>query len=79
MNVLVEIPDDLLREAKEYAARNDIPLREVLARGLRSLLQGGPSRSSHFKLKCVTTKGEGRMSGKSWRTARILIYQKQGG
>ncbi len=79
MKTTVEIPDDLLREAKEYAARQGIPLREVIELGLQLALHPKrPSRSS-FRLKTVTTKGEGLVCDGEWSTIRSLIYDGHGG
>lgn len=79
MKTTVEIPDALFREAKAYAARNGIPLREVFERGLRAALESPPSRSRRFRLKTVVTKGEGLVSDGDWNTIRSLIYEGRGG
>ncbi len=79
MKTTLEIPDPLFREAKEYAARNNIPLREVFVRGLRTVVQDAPARSGRFKLKSITTKGEGLVSGEDWSAIRSLIYEGRGG
>ena len=39
MKTTVEIPDALLREAKNYAARRGMTLKEVLETGLRQVLE----------------------------------------
>lgn len=78
MKTTVEIPDDLLREAKEYAARHGIPLREVVTRGIRSVVKGS-SRPAKFKLKTITTGGSGMAGDFDWATIRARIYEGQGG
>jgi len=79
MKTTVEIPDDLLRQAKEYAARHGIPMREVIELGLKLALQGRrPSRRA-FRLKTITTKGEGLVCDGEWSTIRSLIYEGHGG
>ncbi len=77
MKTTVEIPDRLLREAKEYAARHGIPLREVIERGLSMLVEAAPA-GRQFRLKTITSKGEGAVS-EDWSTIRSLIYDGHGG
>lgn len=76
MKTTVEIPDRLFRQAKEYAARHGMPLREVFERGL-SMLMDGPAPGK-FRLKTITTKGEGAISD-DWATIRSVIYEGHGG
>ena len=77
MKTTVEIPDALFRDAKEYAARNGLPLREIVERGLRNVLQGdNPAR--RFRLKTITTKGQGLACPTDWATIRSLIYEGRG-
>ncbi len=78
MKTTVEIPERLFRAAKEYAARHGIPLREVFARGLRAVIKGAPPRSRRFRLKTVTTRGEGLVCDGDWSTIGSLIYERHG-
>jgi hypothetical protein len=78
MKTTVEIPDALFRDAKEYAARQGIPVREVFERGLRLALQG-PLPGRRFRLRTVTTKGEGLVCDGDWHTIRSTIYEGHGG
>lgn len=79
MKTTVELSDDLLRQAKEYAARHGIPMREVIELGLQLALQA--KRPSHrpFRLKTITTKGEGLICDGDWSTIRSLIFEGHGG
>ncbi len=79
MKTTVEISDDLLREAKEYAARHGIPLREVIEYGLQQALMSRKRSQRPFRLKTVTTKGEGMICDGDWSTIRSLIYDGHGG
>jgi len=79
MKTTVEIPDTLLRDAKEYAARQGIPLRQVVERGLQMVLKGSPPPGRRFRLGTVTTKGEGLACDDDWNTIRSLIYEGHGG
>lgn len=79
MKTTVEIPDSLFREAKAYAARHGLPLREVFERGLQLALYDRPLRPRRWRLKTVTTKGEGLACDGDWGTIRSLIYEGHGG
>jgi len=79
MKTTVEIADALFREAKQYAARQGIPLREVFERGVRSVLSGSPPARRRFRLKTITTKGEGLVCEADWSTIRARIYEGHGG
>jgi hypothetical protein len=79
MKTTVEIPDALFRQAKEYAARHGIPLRRVIEQGLEMLLRRPPARSRRFRLKTVTTKGEGLVCPDDWGRIRSMIYEGHGG
>ena len=47
----IEIPDALVPEIKRYAAEHGIPMREVVERGVRQLLEG--HSPTGFKLRKV--------------------------
>lgn len=79
MKTTVEIPDPLFRKAKKYAAEQGIPLRQVFERGLEMALHNSPPARRPFRLKSVTTKGEGLACDGSWSTVRSLIYEGRGG
>jgi hypothetical protein len=74
----VEIPDRLFREAKEYAARHGVPMRAVVELGLRRVLEDPPPRR-HFRLKTITTKGQGLACDADWSAIRSLVYEGHGG
>ena len=79
MKTTVEIADPLFREAKQYAARNGIPVRKVIERGLELVLHTPPPARRRFRLKTITTKGEGLVCDGDWNTIRSLIYEGHGG
>jgi hypothetical protein len=78
MKTTIEIPDSLFRQAKEYAVRNGIPLRQVIETGLRMVLEGAPAGKRKFRLKTVTTKGQGLVCDADWTTIRALTYEGHG-
>jgi hypothetical protein len=79
MKTTVEISDELLQQAKEYAARKGIPMREVIELGLQLALSSKSISLRPFKLKTVTTKGEGLICNGDWSVMRSLIYEGHGG
>ncbi len=79
MKTTIEIPDALFREAKQYAARRGLPLREVFESGLRAVLRGSRRSPRRFRLKTVTTKGEGLVCDGDWAAIRSLIYEGHAG
>ena len=79
MKTTVEIPDSLFREAKAYAARQGIPVRDVFARGLEMVLQGYPRPGRRFRLRTITTEGEGLAMDGDWSAIRSKIYEGHGG
>ena len=74
----MEIADSLFRDAKQYAARHGIPLREVFERGLQMMMKGPQSRR-RFRLKTITTKGDGLAADGEWSNIRSMIYKGHGG
>ncbi len=76
MKITVEIPDGLFRQANAYAAGNGLSLREVFERGVRMLVEDSPA-AGRFRLKTITTKGEGRLSD-DWAGIRAAIYEAAG-
>jgi hypothetical protein len=79
MKTTVEISDELLQQAKEYAARMGIPMREMIELGLQLALYSKKNSRRPFRLKTITTKGEGLVCDGDWSSIRSLIYEGQGG
>jgi hypothetical protein len=79
MKTTLEIPDALLRRAKEHAARQGIPMRELFERGLRLALEEPARPRRRFRLKTITTRGEGLVCDGDWSTIRSLLYEGHGG
>jgi hypothetical protein len=55
MKTTLELPDELLIEAKKKAAEERRPLRALIEEGLRMVLRKGPA--SRKKVTLVTVKG----------------------
>jgi hypothetical protein len=59
MKTTLDLPDDLFVAAKQRAARERIPLRAIVERGLRAQLHPGKARSDRprRKLRWITVDG----------------------
>ena len=79
MKTTVEIPDDLFQEASVYAAQNGLHLWEIVERGVRMVVSARPEPPKQFRLRYVTTQGEGLICDDNWSAIRSLIYDGQGG
>jgi hypothetical protein len=72
----VEISDALFRDAKKCAECQGITLRAVIERGLRMAIEGEPKSRRRFRLRMITTKGEGlAVDGDKIRS---MIYEGHG-
>lgn len=78
MKTTLEISDQILREIKEFSARQGLPMRETVERALRQYLAGAPS-AQPFRLRSISTAGDGMVEPRSWEEIRGLIYEGQGG
>jgi hypothetical protein len=69
----------LLRDVKQFAARQGVPMRVIVECGLRLAISGDPLPGKPFRLKTITTKGEGLVCEDNWQTIRSLAYEGHGG
>lgn len=64
MKTTIDLPDELFRELKEHAKRNDVPMRELVIEGVRCALARGsstePEAEFHFP---VGPRGNGLQPG----------------
>jgi hypothetical protein len=74
MKTTLDLPESLLREAKELAARDGITLTELVESGLRKAVE---QRSSpqRFHLPDASWGEKGLVSGYEWSRVRDLIYE----
>lgn len=80
MKTTVEIPDGLLLEAKERAARDGTTLRALVEEGLRTVL--GARRAEAFGLRDASVDGRGlseEFRGAGWERIREAVYEERGG
>jgi hypothetical protein len=81
MKTTIEIPDALLEEARQLAAREQTTLKALVSEGLRRLIAERQEKKP-FQLRKVTFRGQGlqgHLSGASWEQIRELAYEGRGG
>jgi hypothetical protein len=81
MKTTVDIPDPLLRDARQVAAQEGVTLRTLIERGLRRVVYDATATPS-FALYAVTFKGSGLHEDAarlSWAELRDLSYRGRGG
>lgn len=82
MKTTIEIPDALLNEAKAVAAREKTTLRQLVAAGLRAVLEARRKKRTLFKLPDASFRGDGLVPGvdlANWEQVRALVYEGRGG
>lgn len=80
MKTTIEISDNLLREARQLAAREGTTIKALVEEGLRRLL-AQRQRQGSFRLRQASFKGNGLQSGAagaSWERLRDMIYEGRG-
>jgi hypothetical protein len=77
MKTTVEMPDSLLVEAKAYARRRRVPLRQVLQEGLRLALDQEHKGQRRFRLRDAS-RDLGAMKVEAWPEIRRIIYSGRG-
>jgi len=74
----VEIADSLLKEAKACAQARQVPLRQLIEEGLRTVIQREPPRKK-FKLRDGSFRGQGLQGNLSWDDIMDMVYEPRGG
>lgn len=80
MKTTVELPDILVREAKRVAAEDGTTLRDLVERGLRSVLEQRQA-PGEFRLRDASVDGAGLTSewrDGGWDRIRNEIYRGRG-
>lgn len=78
MKTTVNLPDDLLREAREVARREHTTLKELIETGLRYVVQQRTS-DTPFTLQDASVDGRGlqpQFRGARWEDIRDTIYSQ---
>lgn len=76
MKTTVDLPDALAKQAKAFARKHDLTLRELLTEGLRAELDrlSAPSRSQDFHF--TTVGGAGLRPGVTPESLAELAYDE---
>lgn len=78
MKTTVELPDALVHEAKQLAAREGTTLRALVERGLRDLLRSRRARPD-FRLRDASVDGRGlapEFRSAGWDAIRDAAYDR---
>ena len=81
MKTTIEISDELGKEAKAHAARENITLRELFERGVRMVIKTDQENSG-FVLRDGSVGGRGlqpEFQGADWARLREAVYEGRGG
>ena len=81
MKTTIEIADELAREAKAHAGRENTTLRSLIERGLR-LAMSADRQSQRFRLRDASVGGRGLQPGyrdAGWVRIREAAYEDRGG
>jgi mRNA-degrading endonuclease RelE of RelBE toxin-antitoxin system len=81
MKTTIQIPDTLLEEAKQLAAREQTTFKALVEEGLRRIIDDH-RRAGKFRLRKASFKGKGiqqDLTGASWDQIRELTYRGRGG
>lgn len=77
----VDIPESLLAEAKEVAAREGTTLRALVESGLRAVIDRRLRADATFRLRDASVDGEGlqpEFRGAGWDRIRDAAYEDRG-
>jgi len=80
MKTTLELPDALFQEAKEFAAKQGIPFREVVEISLRSHLEAAQTKRQSFKLPEDKKWHGGKplVDLSDWPAVRAILYEGRG-
>ena len=73
----LDISKETLRQVKPLATREGVPMSEVFERGMRAYV-AGTTPLQPFRLRTITTKGQGLAKPMDWAEIRESIYEGQG-
>jgi hypothetical protein len=79
MKITIEIPNDLFKEAKNYASTRGLTFKQVVKTGLRMVLDANRTSPRPFRLKVRPFKGHGLVEDLDWNALRERIYEGRGG
>jgi hypothetical protein len=81
MKTTIDLPDNLLEEAKKVAARRSTTVKALVESGLRKELRAH-AEAAAFRLRDASFRGRGlrpEARALSWEALRELAYAERGG
>ena len=81
MKTTIEISDELARQAKSHAARENMTLRSLIEHGLRLALRAADGHPDQFRLRDASVGGRGlqaRFREADWARIREAVYEDRG-
>lgn len=81
MKITIEMPNEMLAQARRFAKREGLTLNAVLELGLRKVIAEKGALPT-FKLRDASFKGKGLSSkfrNASWEEIREAAYSRRGG
>jgi hypothetical protein len=78
MKTTIELPDDLLAEAKRVAAARGDTFKGVLVMALRRSLDLERGTPAQFRLRDASFNGHGLVKEMDWAEIRETIYEGRG-
>jgi Arc/MetJ family transcription regulator len=81
MKTTVEVTDSLLAQARRVAGDEGTTVRALIEEGLRRVLEARRKKTSTFKLRLVTFRGDGLLPGVAeggWERIRDVSYEGRG-
>jgi predicted transcriptional regulator len=81
MKTTIDLPDDLAKKAKAYAAGKHTTLRAVIEQGIRQVLRNERA-ATEFKLRDASVGGSGlrdEYRDADWARIREAAYGERGG
>jgi hypothetical protein len=72
---MVEIPDGLFDQVKQFAEAHNLPLDEVVETGLRKVLADDQSRDKPFRLRDASFRGEGIVDNLRWPEIKAIMRE----
>lgn len=80
MKTTIDLPDELARKAKAFAARNKTTLRALIEQGIRQVLREERA-TGKFELRDASVGGKGvqkEYEGADWAKIREAAYKGRG-
>jgi hypothetical protein len=82
MRITVEVPEDLLQEARRIAREKGVPLESLVETALRQVVEAEQTQREPFRLRKHPFGGQGLhpdLVDADWSEVRRRVYGRRGG